>query len=264
MKQNRNDLCQCGSGKKYKKCCGLFDCDDVESDDEDIYRKLQTSFAKLNMMILMKKPHIKKYKKIRRIDDEIANAMVDYYIDGKFVSPIQALLDKNFDEDTDEGWQAIINFVVYKNSVDLNCIADEFIKKNRYKQPEKIEYLNSIANSRMGLYEVTRKDPDEGYAYMKNVISGEEIKVIDIALSTDHIEKEKYYYHARIVNYQGINFNANTDMFFKLSDNYIKKYIAKCKEKYNPDLEFGSYLQLYNRYMNDPNRAMINRFNVVE
>src|SRR5262249_3387094 len=30
-KQNRNDLCACGSGKKYKKCCGLKEASQLQT-----------------------------------------------------------------------------------------------------------------------------------------------------------------------------------------------------------------------------------------
>jgi hypothetical protein len=30
-KQQRNELCSCGSGKKYKKCCGLKDAKEAQS-----------------------------------------------------------------------------------------------------------------------------------------------------------------------------------------------------------------------------------------
>jgi uncharacterized protein YecA (UPF0149 family) len=42
MKQKRNSLCNCGSGKKYKKCCQIAEYENKKKEEE----KIQEEFLK--------------------------------------------------------------------------------------------------------------------------------------------------------------------------------------------------------------------------
>ena len=105
MKVGRNDLCPCGSGKKYKKCCmyrgvvpftatntkfqplqATRDLSDINEDSDDSNTTLFRARAMNNFhaFLLRNLPHIKEYKKIRRLHGEIVDSMMQYYLSGKF------------------------------------------------------------------------------------------------------------------------------------------------------------------------------------
>lgn len=147
MKIGRNDLCPCGSGKKYKKCCypnnfeteiNLKNCnrDDYEDEDEyedDLLDSLENFndqqfmldlMINLRKMTLDRKSHIKEYYKIRKMHSDIVNTMVRYHENGKFNQKVDnsfvyknehlpdnkeklTFIDSSFDLNTREGVQAL-------------------------------------------------------------------------------------------------------------------------------------------------------------
>jgi len=134
--------------------------------------EMQESWLKgltnIRMVFLNKKPHIKEYNKIRKMHGEIVNAMIQYNHDGKFEQSINIdfdlkdedkesmyLMESNFDLGTREGSQGIHDLLIYKTISNMNCITEDFILKHHYKKPEKIEFLNNMLNSKIGLFEVT-------------------------------------------------------------------------------------------------------------
>ena len=40
MKQKRNSLCNCGSGKKYKKCCQIAEYENKKKEEEKSFEEL--------------------------------------------------------------------------------------------------------------------------------------------------------------------------------------------------------------------------------
>lgn len=283
MKPGRNDLCPCGSGKKYKKCCALMEEDGLdvhsfeeqdfeENDASDIYGMQETllnvmmSFRKL---ALNRKPHIKEYYKVRRLHGEIVNAMAQYQEDGKFEQKVDKgyasqnkhsdaiyLLKSGFDLSTQAGRQGFYDILIYKAAENINCITEDFIQKHRYRKPEKIEFLHSMLDSRLGLFEITGIDSEEGYAYLKEVFTGDEHKIVDVGLSGDENFNE-FYLYTRIIAYRGISFNTGLNLVFTKKDEFIRKHIAKQKKDYSPSGEFTRFFQLYNQYVTAPDNVKI-------
>jgi hypothetical protein len=289
MKPGRNDPCPCGSGKKYKKCCYLtgqttalknfMESQDIQDDeaedfyveddyDEDHLNKQEALFTVMNnlhRLLLGRKPHIKKYHKIRKLHGEIINAMIQYHYDGKFEKQIDTnvisktepeepleihLLESSFDLETREGIQAFFDIWIYKTASNVNCITDDFIRNHRYRKPEKIEFLHSMLDSKLGLFEVTGTDMKEGYAYIKDVFTGAECTIVDIGLSGNPNYDEIYIY-TRIISYQGINFGTGLNLVFEKNNNFIKNHIKQQKKNFDPNGEFLRFTQLYNRYSQD-------------
>jgi hypothetical protein len=81
------------------------------------------------------------------------------------------------------------------------------------KKPEKIEFLQSMLDSKLGLFEVTGTDLMEGYAYIKDVFTGVEYTIIDIGLSGQP-NFEDFYFYTRIISYHGINFGTGLNLIF--------------------------------------------------
>ena len=140
MNVGRNESCPCGSGKKYKKCCMNKEKDTISNKrikidnkeiDEEMIFNFFTNFQKL---ILEGKPHIKEYKRIRKLHGEIIDSMMQYNDSGKFKQvcttgySIQEIMndenvkiiDSHFDTSTQLGAQAMANVIIYKNSKDIS------------------------------------------------------------------------------------------------------------------------------------------------
>ena len=271
-----------GSGKKYKKCCinqekEILDIRSALNEkfssmtDEEIMYDLLTGFQRF---LLEKKPHIKEYKKIRKLHSEITDSMATYYEDGKFQlevtnpnldksmqSNVVRLIDSEFDPNTQVGSQGMANMVIYKNSSATKCITEMFLEKNRYKKPEKIEFLKSMLDSKAGLFEVIKTEATEGYAYLKDVLNGNEFKITDIGLSGS-LSFENFYNYMRIIEYKGISFGTGLNLIFKKEDSFIQSWIKEHKKKYIEGEETLRFLELYNRYSKNDNgvKVKINSF----
>jgi hypothetical protein len=295
MKPGRNDPCPCGSGKKYKKCCYLTgqnteiqklmqsldipddyedDDDDYENNDyeDDDYKEQElfiTAINNIRRFFLDKKPHIKEYYKIRNMHGEIVNTMIQYHYDGKFkqqkdtnfVSDTEPektihLLESSFDLDTRAGSQGFYDIWIYKMAPNRTCITDDFIRNHRYRKPDKIEFLHSMLDSKLGLFEVTGTDWEEGYAYLKDVFTGAEYTIVDIGLSGNRNNDDVYIY-TRIISYHGINFNSGLNFLFEKTNSFIRNFIKSHKNDFKPNGEFLRFTELYNHYSQYPGKIKV-------
>ncbi|MDR1689720.1 MAG: SEC-C domain-containing protein [Clostridiales bacterium] len=295
MKVGRNDPCPCGSGKKYKKCCLSKDEilkfeylpsyfpneeeDDEEYDDEEENRemvetmwKLYTEFRKSSMK---NKPHIKEYMAIRKIHQEILNSMVKYYEIGMFEQKIDpnyghgssadnggkdhifSLHSLSFDFASYRETQAFFDMMVYKPAPNMNCITEEYITKRKYRKTEKVEFLKSMLNSKLGLFDIVDKDVNEGYAYIKDVLSGTEYKLTDVGLSDEH-GNEGMYIYTRIITYKGVNFGTGLNLVFYKDDPFIKSFIKRNKADYDEKAEYIRFVELYKYFRESPLKNIIN------
>ena len=282
MKPERNDPCPCGSGKKYKKCCYLKEqnmvagnnlkSQDLQDNQDDFFKNQEFWVKALNSFrrfTLDKKPHIKDYYRIRKMHGEIVDAMVKYHNDGKFKQKMDTeyafqnehentlyLIESDFDLETRTGAQGFYDMVIYKPAPNMNCITEDFIQSHRYRKAEKIEFLHSMLDSKLGLFETIRIDSDEGYAYLKDVFTGIEYKIIDVGLSGDKNYGE-FYIYTRIITYYGISFGTGLNLIFTKTDGFIKNHIQHHIKDYSPDGEFLRFTQLYNRYSKYPDKIRV-------
>lgn len=290
MNIGRNDLCPCGSGKKYKKCCYLqnnnidtelilkeSDVDDFEdnllSEDFNNQEFLLEFINNLRKFTLDRKSHIKEYYKIRKLHSDIVNTMVLYHESDKFklkidnnyiksnensIKNIETLhfTQTNFNLETREGTQGLYDLLIYKASPNMNCITEDFINSHRYRKPEKIEFLNSMLDSKLGLFEITKTDLDNGYVFFKDVFTDMEYKIVDIALSGSP-KHDDFYIYTRLIKYHDIIFSTGLNLVFNKKDSFIKNHINDHKKNYNYDSEFRRFTQLYNYYNNDSKKIKI-------
>ena len=151
--------------------------------------------------------------------------------------------------------------MIYKNIENINCIAEEFLKTNRYRKKEKVEFLKSMLESKAGLYEIIKTDFEEAQVYLKNVLNGEIIKLTDIGMSGNK-NNTKFYFYTRIISYNGINFGTGLSLVFDKKDEFIQEWIINNKKDYNKKQEIFRFLELYNKYRDDKNKivAHMNRF----
>jgi len=241
-------------------------------DVEANYAEQELMINALNSMrriFLDGKPHIKEYYKIRDMHSEIVDTMVQYYEEGKFKQKVEKnlvskpnpvvtvhLLETSFDLTTREGAQGFYDILIYKPASNISCITEDFIMDHRYKKPEKTEFLQSMLNSKLGLFEVTGTDMTEGYAYIKDVFTGVEYTLTDIGLSGQP-NFEDFYFYTRIISFHGINFGTGLNLIFTKTDKFVKNHIQAHKKDFHPDGEFERFTQLFNHYSKHPDNIKI-------
>jgi hypothetical protein len=111
-----------------------------------------------------------------------------------------------------------------------------------------------MLDSKLGLFEVTGTDVNEGYAHIKDVFTGAEYTIVDIGLSGNRNNNDCYLY-TRIISYQGINFGTGLNFIFAKTDDFIKNHIQQHRKNFYPNGEFLRFTQLYNRYSQDFNKV---------
>jgi len=241
-------------------------------DADDYYANQELIINAINNMrrlVLDKKPHIREYYKIRSLHNEIVDAMVQYHEEGKFKQKIDKssvskpvptvtvrLLESSFDLNTREGAQGFYDMMIYKPTANVSCITEDFIRDRRYKKPEKIEFLQSMLDSKLVLFEVTGTEIMEGYVYLKDVFTGVEYKIIDIGLSGQP-NFEDFYFYTRIISYHDIIFGTGLNLVFDKDDFFIKRHIQEHKKDFQPNGEFERFTQLYNRYSKHPGKIKL-------
>ena len=270
MNVGRNELCPCGSGKKYKKCCMNKQTNvkinkKIQIREKEFNTEMITDFFNnFQKLMLKNKPHIKKYERIRKLHGEIIDSMMKYNDSGKFEfeflagiseeeflnNPNLKIIDSNFDTTTQLGAQAIGNVLIYKNSKDMNCITEEYIKKNKFRKPEKIEMLNSMLNSVAGLFEIINTDVSLGQVTIKDVLTKKEYIVTDIGLSSN-FNNEIFYMYMRIITYDGISFGTGLNLIFNKKDKFICNWIRENLKEYNNKQEITRFQELYNEFERD-------------
>lgn len=283
MNVGRNELCPCGSGKKYKKCCinkekttevtSKLEKKDKIRDKEIELELMYNFFHGFRELLLKNKTHIKEYKKVRKLHGEILDSMMKYYYAGKFKleftgdTNMQELIKKqnvktiesNFDISTDLGAQAMANVVIYKNIPNINCITEEYINKNKFRKPEKIEFLKSMLNSEAGLFEIVKTEMELGQVQLRNVFTKKEYCITDIGLSGNH-SNDNLYFYTRIITYNNISLGTGLNLIFDKKDPFIIKWIDENTKDYKQEHELRRFIELYNRYKKD-NKGLVVKIN---
>lgn len=201
---------------------------------------------------------IQEYRKTRKLFEKIVQDMVDYYQKRKYNLKIdydKSKIDKNrtaeifteFDTSTPMGDQALVNVLVFKNAINMSSITEEFIAKNKYKKEEKIEMLQSMQNSEAGLFEIEETNLREAKTKLKNMLTGKEYDVTDLALCTN-TNPEDIYMYTRIITYKNISFCSGLNIPFYKNDKFIKGWINEKKYAKNEEQEITRFLEIFNEY----------------
>ncbi|MCL2163165.1 MAG: SEC-C domain-containing protein [Oscillospiraceae bacterium] len=226
MKISRNKPCPCGSGKLYKRCCADKDLAassagaGLSYHNDNYYegRALLNMIVEMQKIFLDKKPHIKQYKDIRKLHSDIMDDMMDYHAKGKFEQKFNPnfekpeisspgsikIMETSFDPRTNEGYHGLAEALIFKQIPGVTCMSEDFIKRNHYRSPDKIEFLHSMLHSKVGLFEVKETDIAEAYVTLRDVFTGEECQIVDIGLSSTP-DSESIYIYSRIISFQGVS-----------------------------------------------------------
>ncbi len=165
---NRNDLCLCGSGKKYKKCCiENYDSkyDTIAENDPAWYR---LRVAEGNIMDDHLTPYVKK-----TFGMEIFDKGFDAFC-----------LDENFDDEYHKNLYDSIfpSWVLFywKGADDINqSMAMRYLKQFRYRlNPLDHHFIETMNNAYYSFYLVTA------------VVYEQSMTLKDILLQTEHVVKE--------------------------------------------------------------------------
>lgn len=223
----------------------------------------------LNKINLNRKPHIKKYNKLRKLHSEIINSMLEYVDLGKYniVDNFNLISDYIFNET--KGLEFNLNFndsdditillelFIYKNHEKLPSITEIYLEKNKFRNKEKVNLLNSMKNSYVSLFKVVGVDMENGYVVYEDVFTKKRVKVIDIAMSsTLKIDKKRMVYmYNRIITYEDITFTTGMHCLMTSSNNKLKRFIEK--HKHNKCSDFSRCILLYNISKKETNLKMM-------
>lgn len=220
----------------------------------EVTHKMLRGFQEL---LIKDKPHIKAYKKVRKLHGEILDSMMEYFYAGKFKTKVTSssidvseeieYINIGFDTNTDIGLSAFQNAVIYKNASNLNCISEEFINNNKFRKKEKIDFLNSMLKSEAGLFEVIEADMITGEVTLRNVLNNKEYSITDIALSSN-LNSENFYIYTRIIKYNDISFQSGIGIMFKKEDKFILEWIKENSKIYNEKQELMRFIELYKEF----------------
>ncbi|WP_343101837.1 SEC-C domain-containing protein, partial [Romboutsia sp. MSSM.1001216sp_RTP31141st1_G3_RTP31141_220114] len=175
----RNELCPCGSGKKYKKCC--LNKDVVMERAERKVSSTQKQYSQLYT-------RIQEFAKQDKFKEECEKAKEMFYI-------VE-------DEATNEKFERFFNTYFIQDHIMENkkVMTVEFYEENRDNlTTQDVEVLRSLFESYVSVYEVT--EILEGKIVLKDCLTEREISTEDINLLKDF--KVGSCMIARIVEIEG-------------------------------------------------------------
>jgi hypothetical protein len=285
MKISGNNFCPCGSGDKYKKCCmgkprfpfampakrefELFPPAEEEDFEEEIEQEEPelNGLYNLQRLILGSKPHIKAYKKLRKIHTEVARSMLAEIDSEKHTLKIEKPpesggslknampVNVSFDRNTDEGDIAFLEINVYKVAPNVKSLTEIYIEKSRFRKAEKVAMLQNMLNSRRSLYEITETEPFEGLVHLRDVFTGEEIVLTDMAMSMN--SNKDIYAYRRLITVGDITFGDCLSAMFDKKDKFIADFIKKHKKNYDKEGELLRFIELYKYQISGKNKVKL-------
>ncbi len=205
----------------------------------------------LNRLNLNRKPHIKKYNKLRKLHSEILDSMDDYINKGSYniednFNLIKDDLTEDFklDGSNIDDKTILIELTVYKNHPKLTSLTEIYLQKNKFKNEEKIKMLKSMNNSYVGLFKVISADKENGYVYFEDVFTKKKFKIIDISLSSSYNKNTNIYFYNRIITYDDISFATGIHCMMEGSHKGLQEFIKK--HNYKKTTDFSRCIEIYN------------------
>lgn len=220
-------------------------------------KELSNFLVNINRYQLNRQAHIKKYNKLRKLHGEILDHMINYIQSDKY--PSYEYHDKIADDieretngleyclkpTDDDDLTIITELFVYKNHKKLPPLTDVYLEKKIFRSKEKVELLNAMKNSYVGLFKVVGAEREKGYVIYQDVFTNRRFKIIDIAMSsTLATDKRKcYYMYNRIITVGDISFGAGIHCMMTWENKALKQFIKK--HKYNRCSDFSRCIMLY-------------------
>jgi hypothetical protein len=193
--------------------------------------------------------HIQVYQKLRDLHGEIVEDMHTFLENGKFHDAVEknmalktdnkldnayiSIIESKFKLEDENETQALYDLMIYKHAPNINCIIEHYLSTNRYRNREKISFMESMLNSKLGLFSIEKIDKEQGYVYLEDVFTGEEHQIVDIALSNSGDQTTRaILLYRRIITHNGISFGTAFHKMFEKSESFIKRFINAEKKNH--------------------------------
>ena len=131
--------------------------------DEELKDMFSNAVVNLREFFIKQKPHIKKYYKWRKVHSEILDSMYAYINTGKYdltnelhkvenevlkeVNGNERIIEFDLDLRNNLEVNLFIELQVYKNHPKMLSITEKYIAKNKFRNKEKLEFLEAMYNS---------------------------------------------------------------------------------------------------------------------
>lgn len=187
------------------------------NDCENLFNCLSDAVQEINKY----DPIIIAYRQARKIHQEVINSMCNY-IDKNHLSPEEILLhieDKldleifEIDFNNKLDTHIYCDLIIYPYISSIKSICEHYLEKHIFRKVEKIQMLEAMKNSYLGFFEIIDRDDLKATTLLKNVVTKEEITLMDFNLGAFKTGINTYIF-LRIINYQGINFQTGLSMPF--------------------------------------------------
>ncbi len=195
---------------------------------------------------LLAKPHIKEYKHTKENFENILftlNKFLEKHQEYYFSKLVNLLKNRNNDMSEnirfeslplhESNYSLIMSCMIYPSTKEFESVSERFKKDKVFKGAD-FRMLETMIRSKLGFYQVIGYDYNNAYVYLKDVMTGEEIKIIDLNLSygLNSIE-DKLYILIRV--FKTRNFNFAYDPVALFDDDEVQKFIQLIKKnKYMP------------------------------
>lgn len=225
MKTGRNEPCSCGSGIKYKKCCGL----NKKEFDFSIPEDCITGTPLDDYMMLLKAIMFH------------GQSIIKFNKDGKDLLRKSGEFVERFKPGTDTG----IFDSLYMGWLYMDCrfgksgltVAERFIKEDFYNKLEKAgkRYVENMANSYSSFYQVC-EDLDN-WVWFKELGTDRKCKVYKINEEFERNSREGFIWYVRFVGIPEEGYPIGTPYIFTVKEiekleEVLKKYETISGEKY--------------------------------
>lgn len=241
---------------------------DNELDKKEIVEEMINMLFNFNKFFLGKKEHIKKYKKLRRLHQEVISSMSSYFenygeeIDLYFnlikedITRETKLLSVELDYYNDDDRSILFELFIYKNHKKIPSLTEKYIKQKRFRNKDKIKMLYCMRDSFASLFKITDIDHVNGYVTYEDVFTHKKYKIIDIAMSsTPRIDESKTIYtYNRLIKFDDITFATGVHCMMLSEHKGLKEFLKK--HNYKTCSDFSRCLILYYLSKNNNNLKM--------
>ena len=228
--------------------CDEFDDVDIddESDSDDLGKSQFVKDREKRNERLASLSHVKEYLRIKEIFENVllkANKFLDIHKEYYFNMLNKMLKDDKKELSTtlrfeslelkEKDFDDIMSCILYPHTKHFESVAER-LKKDRIFNGEEAKILDSMIKSKIGFYHIKGYDFDNGYIYLKETKTGEEIKAIDLNLSFGlNYMDEKLYALLRVFEYNKVKFCYNAVML--TDDDEVQHFIELYnRNKYKP------------------------------
>ena len=155
----------------------------------------------------------KKYKNARRVHQEVINSMMDY-LNKNDINPDEVLMSLKRDLELDLNQNLdnhiFADLVIYPHIPEYECITQLYLRKRRLRNIEKVRMLESMMNSYYSVFNIVKRNEEDGVVTLYDVIRHENIDIVDGKLGMNY--KGDQYIVLRIIQFDDIKFQTGLVM----------------------------------------------------